>query len=504
MSQSDTAGSSLPLDQTQEQPIELASRIVHKFFEPIILLVALIDAVRNTAKPRAPEPDIDVQDPKQLFHAFVNKLSHVCDREKGGDNVTSFVVLRDQYTPDRVHYIFAVNQQTDIQLQTTAAYIRTLLRRVGQAPEGRENQHDARRSLLYHILRFNRPRVSFYLRELRTQAATCLERCQAERSDDNDLVAEDLTDILNSPFVGSKATQDAETDYINLCKTMMQFLIKIDQSIVGEIIEERALADRMVGFRSRECWAELLHTIRRILAYQQSVQFFLSAKEKWPSLFENFTVSFISSSRPVPKPIRNKSLSAESMVGRMTRKEKEIKIFRDFVGTLQAFDLDDRIKQEYGRDSFRPIVHAEVLLLNWISKQGEIVPSRFFNEWKYIGSSKPTCKMCDYYFLAHKSDVEHRSSHGNLYSSWRVPDVFPYQGEAALKARQVMVDSLLQQVRKDAFDIVRKKAFPSAKGDDSNTFTARMTLMEVRSLHSTAADADDLASTMGQLDINWD
>jgi hypothetical protein len=182
MSHSDAADSlsdSLPLDMTQEEPIPIAPKAIKRFFEPIMLLAALVEAVRHIAKPPPPEPEINIEDPKQLFCAFVNKLSHVCDRAKGGKTVTSFAVLKDQSNPEQVQYVFAVNRQTDSQLQTTAAYVKALLRRVNQAPEGQENQHQARSSLLYHILRFNRSRVSFYLRDLRSQAEECLERCQS-------------------------------------------------------------------------------------------------------------------------------------------------------------------------------------------------------------------------------------------------------------------------------------------------------------------------------------
>ncbi|KAL6859251.1 hypothetical protein J3F83DRAFT_763357 [Trichoderma novae-zelandiae] len=501
MALTNTSDSSQPLDHTTQEPIPLSSRIVHKFFEPIILLVALVDAVRNTAKPRPPEPEIDVQNPTQLFCALVNKLGHVCDSEKGGETVTSFVVLENEADPRRAHYVFAVNRQADGQLQSTATYVRTLLRKVGQAPEGQANQHDARHSLLYHVLRFNRPRVSVYLRELRTQTALCLEKCRSEATEENNLIAEQLTGILTIPEAGSTA-KDTESEYMHKCETTMQLLIRIDRSQAGKIIESRAQEDRIAGYRSMECWAELLHTMRRILAYQQSVQFFLLAKEKWPGLFQNATVDFLSSSRPVPKPVRNKSLSAENIVGRMTRKANVMKIFKQFAQDLQAFDLDDRIKQEYGRRTFRPTVHSEVLLLDWIGKQSKAAPVSFFNGYRYIGSSKPTCKLCDYYFQEHKLNVGHRISHGNLYSSWRVPDVFPYQGLAEIEDRQIMVDRLLQRVRKEAFDIVQKKAPVSVKSEDSLTDSARMTLFEVRSLRASSADVDDIASLLGQVDIS--
>lgn len=207
------------------------------------------------------------------------------------------------------------------------------------------------------------------------------------------------------------------------CKEVLRRLVPLDKSTAGVVITTRALEGRMAGSSSTECWSKLLHIIRRILAYPQSVQFFLLAKKYWPELFASPDVSFVPSSGPIPKPTRNKSLTADGIVGRMTRKEKQIKIFRDFVRTLQTFDLDERIRIEYGKDSFDPIVHCEVLLLNWLETHGGITRSRFFNDWMYIGGSKPMCKLCSYYFEEHRSGVEHRPCHGNLYPSWRVPDV---------------------------------------------------------------------------------
>ncbi|KAL7905405.1 hypothetical protein GGI35DRAFT_483529 [Trichoderma velutinum] len=505
MSRNDAADPSSPLDQTDEEPIELSHKVVHRFFEPLMLLLALTQAVRDMATPRPREENINIQDLKQLFYAVVNKLCYVCDGIKGdgGKTVTSFVLLKDQKDPEKVHYVFAANRQTYSELQSTESYVRTLLRMVGQAPEGRENQDETRHSLLHHVLRFNRSRVLVYLSALRKEAAFCIEQCKEEKTDDNELVAEGLTEILDSAEAGS-GKNDTEADYIHLCETTIQKLIKIEQSIVGEIIEERALENRMPGHASMECWAKLLHAIRRILAYQQSVQFFLIAKDRWPRLFEDFTVSFISSSRAVSKPGRNKSYSAESIVGRMTSTADQIEIFREFVRKLQIFNLDDRIKREFGKPLFNPVVHSEVLLLNWISNQGPVVPSRFFNDWKYIGCSKPMCKLCNYYFDEHRSGVEHRPSHGNLYPSWRVPDVFPHQGQEGLSARQTMINRMNERVRRDAFDIVSERSFPSTKRADSNTDTARMTLLPLTTLRRPATDMDDLVSIMGEVGIGSD
>lgn len=182
MPHSSASGSSMTseaLDKTQQEPIALAPRIVHRFFEPIVLLKALVDAARSTAKSPPREPPIDIQDAKQLFFAFANKLSHVCDREKGGHTVTSFVILKDENNPEQAHYVFAVNRQSESQLQSTTGYVKKLLQKINEAPENPEDQIAVRHSLLYHVLRFNRLRVMAYLRDLRSFAAECLDKCKS-------------------------------------------------------------------------------------------------------------------------------------------------------------------------------------------------------------------------------------------------------------------------------------------------------------------------------------
>ncbi|OAQ65623.1 deaminase domain-containing protein [Purpureocillium lilacinum] len=204
-------------------------------------------------------------------------------------------------------------------------------------------------------------------------------------------------------------------------------------------------------------------------------------------LFHGPATYFIPSSVAPRRSVRNKSLTAESIVGRMTRKQGHIQELRSFAEDLQVFDLNGRTRKQYQRSSFSTVVHSEVSLLNWLEWNGGTDPSRFFHGWAYIGTREPTCRLCSYYFQGHPSTVEYRSSHGNLYASWRLPDVLRRQGSAAVQARTPMYDRILQRVRQDATDMLRCKVRPSYKGHDSNTFSATVGLKE----HWTAVDGLD-------------
>ncbi|KAJ9131783.1 hypothetical protein NKR23_g11518 [Pleurostoma richardsiae] len=187
------------VDRDQEKvPIPLASRILHKFYEPIILYVSLNDATRGTAQAPPPEPAIDTSVPKEVFEAFVNKLAHICDKTKGGDSVTAFTVLNNDEENKSVHYLFAANRQSIEQLQSTLSYVNELLRKVSNAPDNAEQQHAVRKNLLYDVLCFNRLRISHYLGKLQFEIEECLKSCGIEDTEDSIMVATELKKLHNS------------------------------------------------------------------------------------------------------------------------------------------------------------------------------------------------------------------------------------------------------------------------------------------------------------------
>jgi hypothetical protein len=266
---------------------------------------------------------------------------------------------------------------------------------------------------------------------------------------------------------------------------------------------ERARQGRSgLGIPSSECWSDLQHFIGRVVAYRESVQFIMFASYLWPALFKRFIISYYESSRKMKKPCPKKSQTAEAIVHRMTDDPQMKQVFRVFVRDLQMFQLDNSIQEECEKKTFRPIIHAEVLLLDELEKQGLLKPEHFFNNRMYIGSSKPTCRLCDHYFEAHDTNVGRRASHGNLYLNWRFPDVLRTQGKKGEKKRQVIVERVLSKVRHDAFEVVMKKTPSRYKKEDSCTISATMSAAVPKYMAATKPAegyCDDLASVVVQI-----
>jgi len=142
--------------------------------------------------------------------------------------------------------------------------------------------------------------------------------------------------------------------------------------------------------------------------------------------------------------------------------------YRAHAQELQKCGLDESIRTKTTKQKFQPIVHAEVHLLDWLDSDDVTHPSKFFKHYKYIGCSKPTCRLCEQYFIVHPSGVKVRSPHRNLYTNWRMPDVYEDQGLQAVENRKKLIDKILRLVREDAFRVLVERV-PEGKRHDSNT-----------------------------------
>jgi len=253
------------------------------------------------------------------------------------------------------------------------------------------------------------------------------------------------------------------------CENLINAIDRLYKSEVDELIRDRTYEGRM---NESERWCELRHSAGRLLSYLQAVKVLVMTRKRWPELFENFEVCSIASSLlakcPFPNERKVQEMSAEGIIGKMTSDPEIMESYKACAKELEKFGLDENIRQQSGSKSFQPYVHAEVLLLESLEKDGGTRPSRFFNGYKYIGCSKPTCRMCDYYFSFHASGVEVRPTHRNLYLNWSVPNLDHDQGPKDGEDREKLMNKILIRLRTDTLRTLSEK-LPERKNHDSNT-----------------------------------
>ena len=248
-------------------------------------------------------------------------------------------------------------------------------------------------------------------------------------------------------------------------------------------------------------WSAFHHAAGRLRAYLHAIPILISVRRRCPELFQSFEVKYVPSSKPEPNPMQSGSrrggVYANEIIGRMTSNKTMIAMYRSHAESLQQYDLDERIQEHSTNKRFKPIVHAEALLLDSLVTDKLINPSNFFGGWLYIGCSKPTCRLCHYFFAAHPSGVQVRPTHRNIYSNWKMPDVYSDQGPDAPKQRERIIDTMLVSIREDAFRMLEQKQ-PERKIHDSNDDPTEA----IFSVSSVApVDDDDLMSTTGMLSL---
>ncbi|KAK3379654.1 hypothetical protein B0T24DRAFT_569852 [Lasiosphaeria ovina] len=503
--------------------IPIPAGLRKRFYEPVVILCCVPRyCIRNSVETATYEVDT----PKSLEHTyrcFVDKLSQICDSERGGETVTSFGVLK--LDKDKVQYWFASNQRNTAELGVVEDYITDIFQTLSNSSRSDVKLAIAnpRRSLysdiLTRIIRFNRGRMELYVERLCKELEICLD----DIDDAYDSLDEDSS---NADEDGS---DDSEGDATQT-QTLMYTLNDLFHGELETFVREKCIATQAKrGNQAAQIsvdeplgspWEDAYHCIGRLLSYFLAVNILLSARKYWPELFHaNVQIVRLPSSRPErdPPSIRK---SADRILHSMTQAQKsagggggEFKAYRRNTAALKAWGIDDRIKEVTHHLHFRPIVHAEILVDDAIrraqriastnhSEEDEEEPLGFFREaefGRYIGSSKPTCRLCALYFAAQGDGPRVRPPHGNVYHNWRAPDVFAGDGgEDEGQRRNAVLEKMVATLRADTWNAIRSKSAPWKAWDSNDTATNPLL---ARATAITASVVDALAVRVGGVAI---
>lgn len=156
------------------------AKLANRFYEPIVLILALNQACILNRPTRTPDLQLDLtQSVEYNFHRFVDKLAQLCHNERSPDSITSFVVLK---FPDHIQYQFACNQRKEVDLVRTQKFITSILQSLGKAPS--HTLMEMVSPILRKCLAFTRPRVQIFVSALRTQTANCIGICEKQETGD--------------------------------------------------------------------------------------------------------------------------------------------------------------------------------------------------------------------------------------------------------------------------------------------------------------------------------
>lgn len=216
-------------------------------------------------------------------------------------------------------------------------------------------------------------------------------------------------------------------------------------------------------------WCEMRHYLGRLHSYRHAAEIIVKAKDDWPELFKNFTVRFTLSAGK-KRMARPSWLSAQQLF-EVAVPDLSLTQYGIDIVELQDDGLDAQISKQVEGKDWRTRVHAEIRLHDDLVQQRKTRPADFWESSTFIATSKPPCRLCNFYFNSSENNFQVQSSHKNLYARWRLPEIPDQQDkQSAMDAQYDIMEEIIAELQGDVERIVREKC-AEWKSNDSRTNT---------------------------------
>ncbi|KAM7191836.1 hypothetical protein V8F33_008683 [Rhypophila sp. PSN 637] len=489
---------------------------LNNFYESILLVKALTLTCHKESPARTIRQEtLELPQTHGLERAsdcYLNKLAYLCSNTLDSGDITGVSLLRD---PENILYVFGSNNRTSRELDETVQFMRSLFRTLNVEDIVLDTQEkQLTNGLMTEILFFHRDRVKLYLNRLATEIAKVVD------VDKNHPITPYLAKILPvvtdaRKMLGAyEKSHPRSTGHQQLNAASHQYVSTI-QSLLPELeILKRRIGDLRGHNRRQEgsySWEvtldEILHFIGRLLSYATAPAILFAARQTWPEIFaDNVVLLPILSSTRMPNPFSRSRQNSppKDLINRLFPDVIERDTCLEQAEHLQHLtnrQLDLELRKQFECKSFRPCVHCEILVHDWIIRWagGNPTPDMFFFRRKYIGVGKPTCQLCWSYLSNHNSTIGVRPSHGNVYPAWRMPDSY-----AALdfEAEQERI-RVLHRVRDDMRQLCKRTLADGRarrKNRDSETSSSRPTVWGAF-LDAPRSGLQDLESMMQRIRV---
>ncbi|KAK4442344.1 hypothetical protein QBC34DRAFT_499728 [Podospora aff. communis PSN243] len=433
-------------DVTGLQPIPLVGSYNRRFYFPLILLASLRKTFQKSQSLRMPNAE---NAPPDVLKGFINKLGHICDSRKGGETVTAFAILQQ----GTIQYCFTSNKRDEEDYQRTTHYITGILNILGEASDdeivgsnGQLGSLPVFLRLLRSIIEFNQSRIKGYISRISEALDTCIDSVERDQSNEGRTMLRSL-ERLQPTLRFMENSGGTMQQFVENSLAVIQTISRIHTPLFKEYLRLRTHnnTDRSAP------WVALHHSLGRLLSYYYAINILLAARRTYPQLFVDFSITSFPSAPARPVNLPRSKLCANLIINNMTSDPQKRTTYQQYALVLEnsGIPLNTTIT---ACAIFKPLVHAEVNLLSHLLRLPD--PPAWFLNTRYIGTSKPTCRLCELYFAHHPSGVEVREGHRNLYLPWRTPDVYTQEGA---RERNRVLDQMVPMVRDEVFLCLSEK-----------------------------------------------
>ena len=228
-----------------------------------------------------------------------------------------------------------------------------------------------------------------------------------------------------------------------------------------------SLAQRQSAAASPSIWSGLRHYIGRLGSWPKAAKVLVRVATTLPHLIGGYRVECLVSPPPGLPPTPDMQTNLDSALRRMlpANSEDRLQQIRETLRDIRLFDVSASFRIAYTDDTFKPRVHAELLLLEHFFHH----ELDFVNNDRYIGCSKPSCYCCDMYMRFHPGSFVTRPCHGNLWVNWQAPAPLTKVKAKAQKHTASILNEMIGTIRKDVLFQIDSRSPRRPRAPDSTT-----------------------------------
>ncbi|KAI1634249.1 hypothetical protein F4809DRAFT_652023 [Biscogniauxia mediterranea] len=426
------------------------SKLISRFYEPLILLTAL-GKTRGAHLP-APYDSTTLQLKRRRL---LRNLSYLCDYEKGGDTTCSIGIEERE---ECFNIWVASNRAKGV--ETMVSFLKPALgnvkRIIGLDKENRKHEEE---EFIRNCIEFAKSRVRKEIRMFITamkRFKACLDRNQIPT--DADLMAwVDRFDLWENYSI----VEACHLAYKERKAPQLERLSDIVNKHLGPSV-------------SADAFKEFRHYLGRLAHHVRAPKQVLEDAPELDRLFDEYHVYPVAPKPSNPRPLIDRKTTLSSMLVRMLPTgDPRLPGYQESLDALdKKLGILNRVHDRYTNKNFKPIVHAEILVLEHFY-QGQ---RTFVDNDKYIGCSKPACYCCHLYFRHHPSRPVEPESHQNVYPNWGVPALDGGTEDPRWIPQRDLLIKILEPIRLDALDQISRRANPCKRHADSMTGITMSTL----------------------------
>ncbi|KAL8408964.1 hypothetical protein RB594_007420, partial [Gaeumannomyces avenae] len=442
-----------PLDKGPR--LDKYARLLHRFFEPLVLLHTL-------GKTRGIHSPASVEEGSIEFEwkTFLDDLSYVCDYDKGGHTTTAIAIEAGR---DRYVFWFALNKSS----ARVHTFLESILATITESiqPVNAQNQ-ETRDELMANLKRrcfeHARHRIKKEVNMLRTH----IKRCTGFLSGEDDA---ELARWLE---------QFRQGDHSEVCS--LAFEHRQSQEMLD--IKNRGRQSRYITRTAQDKrfdsnpfanpFAAAHHLIGRLAHHERAPKRLMESAQCFEQVLDSsYVVSQVPVPEPVPAPVPDDKTNLCSILHRMgVDDEATTEALMDLE---RMHGIEEPLLEEYRNDTFKPIVHCEIQVYEHFNAPGR--QKLFALDLPVIGCSKAACYCCKLYLKYSPARCIQPESHENVWLNWSPPALPSGHLDAGFRSQRAVLQGMIEEIRRAAVAQILERRGPGTSHPDSTTGITKLT-----------------------------